>query len=122
MTQYLSHLHPFYEKVATGIPVEDLLDVTEAIAYIVAVIPGDADFLSALQMFCDPILARLQQVVDASTSDNVERLNIFLRIRPIALAALATFLSRSIIQSLILSWPPIPIIHLLSIDSAIHTA
>lgn len=79
LAQYLSQLHPFYEKVATGIPVEDLLDVTEAIAYIVAVIPGETDFLSAMQMFCDPILAKLQQQVDASTPDNVERLNIFLR-------------------------------------------
>lgn len=60
LTSYLPILHPFYEKIAPNLPLQSLHEVTEGVAHVIAALPHNQIY-DSLKMFCDPIIARLQQ-------------------------------------------------------------
>ncbi|CAO3589815.1 unnamed protein product [Absidia cylindrospora] len=54
LIDYIGELHPFYINVVKTLPFRDALEVTEAIAHVLAVIPV-SELTNALQSFCTPL-------------------------------------------------------------------
>ncbi|KAJ2957823.1 hypothetical protein NQZ79_g6514 [Umbelopsis isabellina] len=89
LIDYLSQLHPFYINVGKTLPISDTLEVTEAVAHVIAVIPVN-ELLQALQLFCMPLAQQLHDVATkgkaatekdrAVAADLLEQINIFLRV------------------------------------------
>jgi transportin-3 len=72
LVDYLSQLHPFYMNVAKSLPILDIMEVTEAVAHVIAVLPTN-EILRALQLFCLPLAQDLHEIAakgkDASKDD-----------------------------------------------------
>jgi hypothetical protein len=66
MVDYLKDLHPFYVTAVATLKKHDLLELTEAMAHIVSVVPLD-QLLPALQNFLLPLAQRIHEI--ASTCD-----------------------------------------------------
>ncbi|GAB5592901.1 Nuclear import receptor [Umbelopsis nana] len=89
LVDYLSQLHPFYINVGKTLPILDILEVTEAVAHVIAVIPTN-ELLKALQLFCLPLAQNLHDLAvkgkDATEKDRrdaadlLEQINIFLQV------------------------------------------
>ncbi|KAG9299539.1 hypothetical protein G9A89_020710 [Geosiphon pyriformis] len=67
LVEFLPQLHPFYLNVTTTLHGTDLIEVTEAVAHVVAAVPP-TQLLSALQMFCLPIAQRLAEIANLGTA------------------------------------------------------
>lgn len=61
LIDYLSDLHPFYTSIIRSLPFLDALEVTEAVAHVLAVIPVNG-LQNALQQFCLPLAQDLHVV------------------------------------------------------------
>lgn len=68
---YLSQLHPFFINVGKTLPILDILEVTEAVAHVIAVIPA-SELLKALQLFCMPLAQNLHDLA-AKGKDATEK-------------------------------------------------
>jgi transportin-3 len=72
LIDYISQLHSFYINVGKTLPISDTLEVTEAVAHVIAVIPVN-ELLKALQLFCMPLAQQLHDLAskgkDASEKD-----------------------------------------------------
>ncbi|CAO3658469.1 unnamed protein product [Umbelopsis ramanniana] len=89
LVDYLSQLHPFFINVGKTLPILDILEVTEAVAHVIAVIPTN-ELLKALQLFCLPLAQKLHDVAvkgnEATDKDHrdaadlLEQINIFLQV------------------------------------------
>ncbi|CAO3618834.1 unnamed protein product [Cunninghamella echinulata] len=62
LINYIGELHPFYVSIVKTLPFQDALEVTEAIAHVLAVIPI-AELQNALQSFCMPLAQDLHSIV-----------------------------------------------------------
>ncbi|KAG2219346.1 hypothetical protein INT45_011254 [Circinella minor] len=62
LIDYLSELHPFYTSIIRTLPFNDALEVTEAIAHVLAVVPVSG-LQNALQQFCLPLAQDLHGIV-----------------------------------------------------------
>ncbi|KAI9495182.1 armadillo-type protein [Zychaea mexicana] len=61
LIDYLSELHPFYTSIIRTLPFIDALEVTEAIAHVLAVVPV-SNLQNALQQFCLPLAQDLHSI------------------------------------------------------------
>ncbi|KAI8147628.1 armadillo-type protein [Fennellomyces sp. T-0311] len=61
LIDYLSELHPFYTSIIRTLPLNDALEVTEAIAHVLAVVPVSG-LQNALQQFCLPLAQDLHGI------------------------------------------------------------
>ncbi|PVU85600.1 hypothetical protein BB559_006925 [Furculomyces boomerangus] len=87
---YWKQLESFYASVSAGdikLSEEDILDLTEALAHIIAAIPFE-ELQAALEAFCMPIIKNLERLVPLNSSDRsvlseissiLERLSVLLR-------------------------------------------
>ncbi|KAI8086442.1 armadillo-type protein [Halteromyces radiatus] len=62
LIDFIGELHPFYINVVKTLPFQDALEVTEAIAHVMAVIPISG-LQDALQSFCLPLAQDLHSIV-----------------------------------------------------------
>ncbi|KAI9316196.1 armadillo-type protein [Dichotomocladium elegans] len=62
LVDYISELHPFYTSVIRTLPFSDALEVTEAVAHVLAEVPV-ANLQNALQQFCLPLAQDLHAIV-----------------------------------------------------------
>ena len=58
MLNYLNQLHQFFMGVTKQLKGLDLLEVTEAVAHVIAAVPN-AELANVFQMFCAPIAQQL---------------------------------------------------------------
>ncbi|RUS29267.1 armadillo-type protein [Jimgerdemannia flammicorona] len=86
LIDFLDQLHPFFGNVTKKLPMQDVLEVTEAVAHVIAVI-STVELLKALQLFCLPIAQRLHEIgSDASekltkeAADLLDQITLFLQI------------------------------------------
>jgi transportin-3 len=83
MTNYLADLHPFYVNLAAKLPDQDMLMLTEAMAYIIKNAPVE-QLATLLKSFIDPIVQQLNVCLqhhsgpDVSTSSKKAQGNGFL--------------------------------------------
>lgn len=61
MVSFLNQLHPFFLNVTKTLPTQDVFEVTEAVAHVIAAIPT-AELFKALQLFCLPVAQRLHEI------------------------------------------------------------
>jgi transportin-3 len=86
---FLPQLHDFVATVGDKLDQPDMIEVCEAIGYIIDGMPPD-QAAPALQQFCQPLLERIQAVAAATTpldkpelqkaADALEQINAFLRV------------------------------------------
>ncbi|KAI8979289.1 armadillo-type protein [Mycotypha africana] len=62
MVDFIAQLHSFYLNVVKSLPFRDILEVTEAVSHVIAVISPN-EVLKALQMFCLPVAQQLHGIV-----------------------------------------------------------
>ncbi|KAJ1650909.1 Nuclear import receptor [Dispira simplex] len=67
MTQYLEQLHQLYTSVIGNLCDRDAQEITEAVAHVVASLPG-TQVLAGLQPFCENYLNRLVQLVERGSA------------------------------------------------------
>ncbi|KAG0171417.1 Nuclear import receptor [Apophysomyces sp. BC1034] len=67
LIDYVAELHPFYVNVVKSLPYSDALEVTEAVAHVLAVIPP-TQLQNALQQFCLPLAQDLHTIVSKDKS------------------------------------------------------
>ena len=89
LVPYLPQLHTFFQTVVTTLGSEDLLDITAAIAHIIAVMPLE-EAAAALQLFCMPNIETLHAITSSPTEatkadlrtacDALERLDMLLAV------------------------------------------
>jgi len=61
LVSFLEQLHPFFLNVTKKLPFQDVCEVTEAVAHVIAAI-ATAELLKALQLFCLPIAQQLHEI------------------------------------------------------------
>ncbi len=66
LVPYLPQLYDFITTAALKLPIEDRLEVTEAIAYVISHMPANDAALS-LQKFCQPLLEQIQALAAKPT-------------------------------------------------------
>ncbi|RUS17967.1 armadillo-type protein [Endogone sp. FLAS-F59071] len=75
LVSFLNQLHPFFLNVTKTLPTQDVFEVTEAVAHVIAAIPT-AELFKALQLFCLPVAQRLHEIAllrkDASDKQTKE--------------------------------------------------
>lgn len=59
---YIAQLHLFYLNVVKSLPFRDVLEVTQAVSYVMTVIPV-TEIEKALRLFCLPIAQDLHAIV-----------------------------------------------------------
>jgi hypothetical protein len=64
LVPYLPQLHTFVNTMGDKLGREDILEVCEAIGYVIASMPA-ADAAPALQSFCEPLIQIAQAVADS---------------------------------------------------------
>ncbi|RUS17966.1 hypothetical protein BC937DRAFT_89307 [Endogone sp. FLAS-F59071] len=89
LVSFLNQLHPFFLNVTKTLPTQDVFEVTEAVAHVIAAIPT-AELFKALQLFCLPVAQRLHEIAllrkDASdkqtkeASELLEQITLFLQV------------------------------------------
>ncbi|KAI8598175.1 armadillo-type protein [Dissophora ornata] len=86
LLNYLNELHSFFVGVTKKLKATDLLEVTEAVAHVVAAVPN-AELAQVFQMFCLPIAQQLASLASKDQTtleediphiiDNISQLKIF---------------------------------------------
>lgn len=89
LVPYLPQLHQFVTTVADKLDQADILEVCEAIAYVVSSLPSN-EAAQALQQFTQPLIERVQTVANApgeaskqdlqKTADTLEQLDAYLQV------------------------------------------
>ncbi|WVQ84216.1 hypothetical protein IAT38_006367 [Cryptococcus sp. DSM 104549] len=73
LVPFLPQLHAFVSTMGGKLDQADMVEVCEAIGYVILGMPADAA-AQALQQFCEPLIQRVQQVAAAETEPPKEQL------------------------------------------------
>ncbi|OLY85438.1 hypothetical protein AYI68_g371 [Smittium mucronatum] len=74
MVSYWEQLEKFYSSATSSgnLAEDDIIDLTEALSYVIAAIPMDS-FPNALEAFCSPIIKTLDSLLSSNSNDRSSR-------------------------------------------------